>query len=386
VQTSPTVPGGRYTSAPITVQTVTVYAPTPVPTISSAGYGTVTSGAAISGRGVSGATVVLYDSDGSLVGTAPVVNGVWTATTNVLSLGRHTLTAKQQDGQSGFVSASSSTFVVTVLPDAPKISIVTVPALWSTSTTVMLTGTGVTGYTATIYDNGVYKGTASVVGGQWTYAVAVSSGSHSFTVTQTSPASTGSFTSAASTPSVVNVYAAPTITSGLGNVFVGSPSVVSGLGVAGATVALFEGTTQVGTALVNSSGTWTTNVTLAAAGVHSLVAKQQDASGYWSASSTSIAIGVYANPGAPAILTVSTPAATKTTTPVTITGSSSVAGQTITVYDGGYVVGQVTTTATGWTLTLRLASGTHALTFTQSPAAGLESAATSRTVVVPRAP
>jgi hypothetical protein len=181
----------------------------------------------------------------------------------------------------------------------------------------------------------------------------------------------------------VNVYAAPTITSGSDNVFVGSASVVSGRGAAGATVALFEGTTQVGTAIVGSNGTWTTSVILVS-GVHTLLAKQQDASGYWSASSASFTIGVYANPGAPTILTVSAPAATKKTTPVTITGSSSVAGQTITIYDGGYVVGQVTTTATGWTVTLQLASGTHALTFTQSPAAGLESAPTSRTVVVPR--
>jgi hypothetical protein len=35
-------------------------------------------------------------------------------------------------------------------------------------------------------------------------------------------------------------------------------------------------------------------------------------------------------------------------------------------------------------VTLQLASGTHALTFTQSPAAGLESAAAGRTVIVPR--
>src|SRR5207253_6843493 len=50
---------------------------------------------------------------------------------------------------------------------------------------------------------------------------------------------------------------------------------------------------------------------------------------FWSPASSTFSVGVFLNPGAPAILTVSTPAPTKGSSSVTLTGTG-VAGQTIT--------------------------------------------------------
>jgi hypothetical protein len=142
----------------------------------------------------------------------------------------------------------------------------------------------------------------------------------------------------------------------------------------------------VGHATAGSNGVWTATVTLStAAGAHSLSAKQQDAtSGFWSASSSSFTVTAYANPGAPSILTVSTPAKTHNYASVTLTGTG-VAGQTITIYDGSIAIKTITLAAgvTSWTATVSLYVGSHVLTATQSPAAGLQSAPTApRTVTV----
>jgi hypothetical protein len=62
-----------------------------------------------------------------------------------------------------------------------------------------------------------------------------------------------------------------------------------------------------------------------------------------------------------------------------------VAGETITLYDGSTQVGTATVATNGtWTLTVKLAAGTHTMTATQTLTAGVTSAAEAPvTVVVP---
>ena len=64
-----------------------------------------------------------------------------------------------------------------------------------------------------------------------------------------------------------------------------------------------------------------------------------------------------------------------------VTGTG-VAGQTITIYDGGNSIKTVVVASNGtWSTTVWLGVGTHTLTATQSPAPGLQSAPSASRVV-----
>jgi VCBS repeat-containing protein len=66
---------------------------------------------------------------------------------------------------------------------------------------------------------------------------------------------------------------------------------------------------------------------------------------------------------------------------VTVHGTG-VAGETITVYDGSTAVGTATVASNGtWTLSARLASGSHTLTATQTLTAGVTSNASAGFIV-----
>ncbi|MGZ5198818.1 MAG: Ig-like domain-containing protein [Telluria sp.] len=74
----------------------------------------------ITGTGENGATVTLYDSNGTTVlGTDTVSSGHWSITTGTLSEGPHTLSATQTDA-AGNVSSASSTLGVVIDTTAPS--------------------------------------------------------------------------------------------------------------------------------------------------------------------------------------------------------------------------------------------------------------------------
>ena len=61
-----------------------------------------------------------------------------------------------------------------------------------------------------------------------------------------------------------------------------------------------------------------------------------------------------------------------------VVGGTGTAGETITVYDGSTAIGTTTVAANGtWTLSPRLASGSHSLTATQTLVAGITSNASA---------
>ena len=149
-------------------------------------------------------------------------------------------------------------------------------------------------------------------------------------------------------------------------------------------VTLYDGTTAIGTVTVAANGTWSLVATLAL-GAHVLSATQTDAVwGFTSVKSSTVTVTVYAPPPPPVISSFTTPAPTHTTTNVTFSGTG-VAGETITLYDGSTAVGTATVASNGkWTLTVKLAAGTHTMTATQTLVAGVTSAASAAvTVVVP---
>jgi Ca2+-binding RTX toxin-like protein len=367
-----TVAGAKYTGAASGAASVAVYAPPAPPTVTSIVSGTVTTHAQVGGRGVAGGAVKLFEGS-TLVGTATAAaDGTWTAPINVLSLGKHTLTAQQLDPSSGFWGALGAGFVVTVTPDAPVVAPIAAPAAPG-PIAVTVTVTGLAGYGFALYDGATkIASTTLSATGTWTVTVTLAVGVHSLTATQTSPATgPGAFTSPLGAASVVTVYAptaAPTVTS-VGTGTASTQAVVSGRGSVGGTVKLYEGSVEIGSVLVAADGTWTATLAPLAVGKHTVAAKQQDgASGFWSPLGGSFVVTI--NPDPPKILPITQPtAAGPVAVTVTITGT---AGYAVTLYDGSTAIASTTFGAGGsWTVTVTLAAGTHSLTAKQtSPSIG----------------
>jgi hypothetical protein len=125
--------------------------------------------------------------------------------------------------------------------------------------------------------------------------------------------------------------------------------------------------------VVAANGAWSLAVTLAL-GAHTLTATQTDT--VWnltSVLSSSVSITVYTQPAPPAISSASVGSVSFGAATVTVHGTG-VAGETITLYDGSTAVGTATVASNGtWTLPVRLASGSHTLTATQTLTAGVTS-------------
>lgn len=145
--------------------TIDTVAPLP-PAITDAG-GVSNNGATqdttptISGTGVSGDTILIYNN-GVQIGTATVAGGVWSFTPNTaLSEGQHKLTAAEVDA-AGNVSPLSPVYTVTVdtiAPTTPLIddissSTLANGVLYTNDNTPTLTGTGEPGTRITVSIDG----------------------------------------------------------------------------------------------------------------------------------------------------------------------------------------------------------------------------------------
>ena len=368
---------------------VTVLPPNPAaPTISAPVTATMFSSVLLNGTGVAGNAITLYDGTAAVGATTIAADGTWSLTLN-LALGAHTLTATQTDTTWNLVSVKSAGVVVTVYaqPVPPAITSISTPAQTKTTTPVTVKGTGVAGETITLYDGSTAVGTATVASnGTWQLTVNLGVGVHSLTATQTLIAAVTSAPSAAASVTVLPPNPiAPTISAPVTATMFTSV-LLNGTGVAGELVTIYDGSAAIATTTVASNGTWTYTATLAL-GAHTLTATQTDTT--WnltSVKSSSVVVTVYAQPAAPVITSVSTPARTTTTTPVTVKGTG-VAGETITLYDGSTVLGTATVASNGtWQLTVNLGVGVHSLTATQTLIAAVTSApsaASSVTVLPP---
>jgi hypothetical protein len=159
------------------------------------------------------------------------------------------------------------------------------------------------------------------------------------------------------------------------------------------TVTLFDGATQVGTA-VATGGTWSIAATTLADGVHSITAKATDLAGNISVASAALPVTIDtippAVPSAPNLTPESDTGArpgdniTAVTTP-TFTGTAQ-AGSTVTLYEGANLVGTGVAATNGkWTATATtpLAGGVHIFTAKAADVAGnLSAASTSLTVTI----
>jgi len=163
---------------------------------------------------------------------------------------------------------------------------------------------------------------------------------------------------------------------------------LTGTAAANTTVTVFDGTTKLGTATVNSSGAW--NYTTAALndGKHSLTATDTDASGH--ASSASSALGVTIDTHAPTAPTLgvftqagAAVGATTTADDFMLKGTAE-ANSTVSVFDSGKQIGTATANSSGlWSFdTGHEADGSHSYTSKAADAAGNTSAASAAKAVM----
>jgi hypothetical protein len=268
-----------------------------------------------------GATVTLYDTDGTTVlGTGLAdAGGNWSITSTPLSAGAHTLTARQTD-LAGNRSAPTAGLVVTIDASALPPS---VPDLLAASdsgdfnsdnltrdTTPTFRGTGAEpGATVVLYDTdgGTVLGTGVADGsGSWSItSTALSEGSHTLRARQTDTAGNTSLFSA-SLGVTIDTGAAPPSAPDLAEASdsgssstdditsVSSPRVTGTGAESGAMVTLYDtdGTTVLGTGTADGGGNWSINSSALTVGTHTLTARQTDRAGNTSAPSPALVVTI----------------------------------------------------------------------------------------------
>ncbi|KZQ36946.1 hypothetical protein A3N57_22770 [Enterobacter cloacae subsp. dissolvens] len=379
--------------------------------------GTVTDDARpeLSGKGKPGSTVTIMDGDDVLGSTVVDPDGNWTFTPEQdLADGDHSLTVISKDPAGNDVTSPSFDISVdTVAPEKPVIGVATDDVgssrgdLSSGSTTddanPTFNGTAEPGSRVDIYDNGELIGSTVVDengGWQFTPTTALPEGEHHITTTATDKAgNTGpesddfvlitDYTAPdASKLAITEVYddvnTAGVIASG-GETDDNRP-LIKGTGAEpGNTITVYNGDKVIGTAKVQADGTWSLEPTTPLPdGKYTLTAKETDGVGNVSGPSGEYIINVATvPPQAPTLDTVYDDVAphadylqkgdvTNDTTP-TLSGSSGVAGGTISIYDNGRLIGTTTVGSNGsWSFTpdTALADGSHNFTATVTDGVG----------------
>jgi hypothetical protein len=377
--------------------------------------------------------VAVYDG-ATRLGFATVSGTTWTYTTPALGQGAHSFTVRVEDaaGNQGSASTARTLTVDSVAPTA-TVAITgvtddvapvtgTVAAGGSTNDTTptlsgSITGTLGSGEVVAVYDGAARLGTATVSGATWTYTTpALGQGAHSFTVRVEDAVGNQGAASAARTLTLDTTAPAATlaitdvaddVAPVTGSVAAGgstndttptlSGSITGTLG-SGEVVAIYDGSTRLGTAMVSGT-TWTYTTPALGNGGHSFTARVEDAAGNQGAASaartltvdtvapvsTAAITGVTDNV-APVSGSVAEAGATNDTTP-TLSGTLSttlLAGEVVGVYDGATRLGAATVSGTTWSFTTSaLADGGHSFTVLIEDAAGNRgTASAARTLTV----
>ena len=152
-------------SAPSRSATVKVFNPTPPPTMSAAANVPVTF--TISGTGVLGDTVYVYDGS-TLIASVKITaaGGAWSVSVT-LAGGSHTLSATQVDPVSTLVSTATSplTVMVITVPPAPTVLVAAISA-----PSVTASGTCASGNSVALYDRTtLLAGSLPCTGGTWSW-------------------------------------------------------------------------------------------------------------------------------------------------------------------------------------------------------------------------
>jgi large repetitive protein len=372
--------------------------------------------ATFTGTAESGATVTLYDTDGTTVlGTATATGGAWSITSSALSEGAHTLTAKATDA-AGNVSSASSGLSITVdttapaAPGTPDLASGSDTGSSSTdnitsATTPTITGTAESGATVTLYDTDgtTVLGTGTASGGNWSIASsALGEGSHTLTAKATDAAGNIGVASSGLAITVDTTAPTATISTMAFSADTGSSSTdfitkTAAQTISGTTSALMVAGEIVEVSTDNGSS-WTTAVTsvglntwslsgVTLTGSDTLKVRVTDTAGNHGSTAAQAYVLDTAAPVAPSTPDLSSGSdtgssnsdeITSATTP-TINGTAE-PGATVTLYDtdGTTVLGTGTATGGNWSIaSSALSEGSHTLTAKATDTAGNVSSASS---------
>ena len=337
----------------------------------------------VGGTGVNGETVIVYNN-GVEVGRVVVANGEWNLALPAQTDGPLNITVAGVDA-AGNVSAPSPGFTVTldtVAPAIPQINAVsdsqlTNNVLYTRDGVPTLTGTGEPGSTVIVSVDGTPSAVPVTVqpNGSWTWTAdsTLADGQHTFTVSASDPAGN---TSASSAPLNVTVDTLdPTAPDNLNLAAEGTP--LTGTAEAGSIITVMNGSTVIGTGVVDSTGNFSIAVSPAPQDGASLTVSAADASGRTSPDATYNVIGTLPNlPDIPVITAINDDAAPltgdvkgKTTNDITptLTGTAE-AGSLVTIYQDGGLTPVATVTADGsgnWSYTpAALGEGLHSFEVT----------------------
>ncbi|BDM21042.1 BapA prefix-like domain-containing protein [Pseudomonas sp. LRP2-20] len=319
-------------------------------------------GLTLTGTAAAGASIRVYDAAGDLIGTGTVniVNGGFSITLNNAQLnGQHlTVTAVSLLGgesQPVFVTAADTT-----PPANPVVTSLSANGL-------VLSGTGEAGATVTVRDASGNVLGSGLVNGAGAFSINLNSAQLNGQVLSLSQADT------ALNVSGTTSYTAPDTQAPLAPtnlVINGAGTLLTGNGEPGATVTVQGPGGQVGSAIVQSDGTFNITLTSAQNNGQALVVRQTDA-----ADNASGSTGITAPDTTPPVA----PVATINTNGTTVSGTGE-AGSTVTVRNSaGTVLGTATVASNGqYTVSLSAAQiNFQALSVTLTDAAGNTSSATA---------
>ncbi|KAA0550799.1 BapA prefix-like domain-containing protein [Citrobacter braakii] len=380
----------------------------------------------LSGTAEANSTVRVYDN-GSFIGfTSADGTGAWSFTPGTeLGNGNHALTVTATDA-AGNVSPTSAGFnivVDTVAPLAPTIIQAFDDVLpgtgtlssgaFTNDTRPVLNGSAEAGARVAIYDNGTLLATVTAaIDGTWEYLpAALGNGQHVFTAIATDAAGNVSPTSggfiinvdtiAPSAPLLVSVV--DDIAGGVFNAALSNGQLtndarptLNGTAEAGSTVSIYDGSTLLGTALVQSNNSWSfTPTTPLTNGSHTFTVTATDAAGNTSSATAGFSVVVDTTaPTQPSISSIIDDVGPNTgaigaNQPTndarpTLNGTTE-ANARVDIYDNGSFVISVTADGSGnwsYTPTTALAQGTHSFTITATDSAGNTSGISSAAAIV----
>ncbi|QNP49909.1 Ig-like domain-containing protein [Diaphorobacter aerolatus] len=375
----------------------------------------------VSGSGTPGTIVTIYDGAREVGSTTVQPDGKWSVELSALGDGDHVLTATTTNA-AGVESAHTGGYpltVDTVAPDAPETVHATdnvnnaggaVIAITQGDTTddatPTLSGSGTAGETITILDNGVKIGETTVQpGGTWSFtpATGLGEGAHSITTTATDAAGNTSNASAPLDFTVDtsaleltitrvedNAQAALELIADGGLTNDATPTFV-GTATAGASVAIYDGATLVGTTTADAAGHWSITLADQSDGQHTYSVQATNAANHTVTQDYTVTVDTTASP-APVIGkgiddvgdrqgNLASGDVTDDTTPTLI--GTGTAGERVNIYVDGLLVGKTNVRPDGtWSYTLDEAhqltsDGEHVFTATTVDAAGNESAASA---------
>lgn len=368
-------------SATITVSVDTTAPTAPVITVPVNGQMTNDDTPTLQGTAEANSNISVYDGVTLLGTTTASSGGLWSFTPgSALSNGLHGITAKAIDAALNESSASSvvSITIDTVAPAAPIILAPVSPSLLSDNTP-LFSGTAEANSTVTLFDGLTAIGTTVASGaGVWSYTPGVSliDGVHSVTAKATDAASNMSVASLGTTITIdTTLPSVPTLVNPLANSFLSdnTPQLI-GTGEVGATILIYDGAINLGSAIAGSGGEWIfTPVSALAEGPHSLTVKARDVALNESAFSGAVTVTVDTVAPLAPLITPLVDGEIVAAFVTNVTGLSE-AGATIRVFVNAALQGTTIASSTGqWNYALALQAGTYSVTAQAVDPAGNES-------------